>query len=231
MNNTGFRVFTEIKRPDSALVNKFTGLPVANIADCMNRSGVMASRIRKMGKNNLLGVAFTVKTRAGDNLMVHKALQMAQPGDVLIIDAHGDVTNAIMGELMIRTAEQKQLAGVIIDGAVRDIAVLSTLEIPVYAAGVTAAGPFKDGPGEINVPVSVGGIAVNPGDIIVSDDDGIVVISAGDAEEIYENAKIKNDKEADIIKLIMSGTRDYSWIDNSLKSKNCEIIHSTFDGK
>ncbi|QRG79891.1 RraA family protein [Citrobacter sp. R56] len=229
MSNTGFRIFTEFNRPDPTLVNNFNGVPVANIADCMNRSSVMASRICKIGKNNLLGVAFTVKTRAGDNLMVHKALQMALPGDVIIVDARGDVSNAIMGELMIRTAEQKKLAGIIIDGAIRDVAVLSTLDIPVYAVGVTPAGPFKEGPGEINVPISVGGVVVNPGDILVGDDDGVVVISPGDAEEIYEKAKSKGEKEFDLIKLIKEGRRDNTWVDQVLLSKKCEFINSAYN--
>lgn len=228
MSNIGFRVFSKINRPDPNLVSKFKALPVANIADMMNRSNVPDARLRKIGKNNLLGVAFTVKTRAGDNLMVHKALQMAQPGDVIVVDAHGELTNAIMGELMVRTAEQRNLAGIIIDGAVRDVSVLSTLNIPVYASGVTPAGPYKDGPGEINTPISVGGITIHPGDILVGDDDGIVAIRPGDAQEIYEKTLLKNKKEEELVRLIKEGRRDNSWIDRALNEKKCEFIDDIY---
>ncbi|MEC5320503.1 RraA family protein [Brenneria populi subsp. brevivirga] len=229
MSNIGFRVFSKINRPEKAVVEQYKELPVANIADVMNRSRVLSARIKKIGKNNLLGVAFTVRTRAGDNLMVHKALQMALPGDVIIVDACGDTTNAIMGELMVRTAEQKKLAGIIIDGAIRDVAVLSSLDIPVYASGVTPAGPFKDGPGEINIPISVGGVVVNPGDIIVGDDDGVVIINADVAQDVFEKAKEKNDKESELINLIKEGRRDNSWIDKTLESKKCEIIDGYYN--
>ncbi|WP_279028604.1 RraA family protein [Gibbsiella quercinecans] len=228
MSNIGFRVFSKINRPDANLVSKFKALPVANIADMMNRSNVLDARLRKIGASNLLGVAFTVKTRTGDNLMVHKALQMAQPGDVLIVDAHASLTNAIMGELMVRTAEQRNLAGIIIDGAVRDVAVLSTLQIPVYASGVTPAGPYKDGPGEINTPISVGGVTIHPGDILVGDDDGIVVIRPGVAQDIYEKTLIKNKKEEELVRLIKEGRRDNSWIDRALSERKCEFIDDVY---
>ncbi|NVO16182.1 MAG: RraA family protein [Rhodoplanes sp.] len=224
MSNPGFRIYTRIDRPDRALVESFRGLPVANIGDTINRSFILDGRIRKISKGNLLGPAFTVKTRAGDNLMFHKALQMAQPGDIVVVDAHGDCTNSITGELMMQDAARRGLGGIIIDGAIRDVASLREMALPVYAAGVTPAGPYKDGPGEINVPVSVGSVVVRPGDILVGDEDGIVVVRPKDAAEILEKARKKHAAEEATVKAIAAGTRDMSWIDKELKARGCEFI-------
>jgi RraA family protein len=228
MSNIGFRIFTKINRPDAALVEGLRGLPAANIGDCLNRSSMLDARIRKISKGNLIGPAFTVKSRAGDNLLLHKALDMAQPGDVIVFDAHGDVTNAITGELMMQTAVQKKLGGVIIDGAIRDLATLREMDLAIFAAGVTPAGPYKDGPGEINVPVSIGSVVVHPGDILVGDDDGIVVVRQADAAEIAEKARKKQASEDDKMKSIIGGTLNTSWIDKELAAKGCEIIEDTY---
>lgn len=224
MGNSGFRIFTRIDRPDRELVEGFRGLPVANIGDSMNRASMMDARLRRISQVDLLGPAFTVKSRAGDNLMLHKALDMAQPGDVIVFDGHGDLTNAITGELMMQTAIEKKLGGVIIDGAVRDVATLRQLPLPIYAAGVTPAGPYKDGPGEIGVPVTVGSVVVHPGDIVVGDEDGIVVIRPMDAPDILRKTQKKNAAEMDKMAAIKSGTSDVSWIDRELTAKGCEII-------
>jgi len=224
MANSGFRIFTRIVRPDHELVEGFRGMPVANIGDSMNRASMMDARLRRISQVDLLGPAFTVKSRAGDNLMLHKALDMAQPGDVIVFDGHGDLTNAITGELMMQTAIEKKLGGVIIDGAVRDVATLRQLPLPIYAAGVTPAGPYKDGPGEIGVPVTVGSVVVHPGDIVVGDEDGIVVIRPMDAPDILRKTQKKNAAEMDKMAAIKDGTSDVSWIDRELTAKGCEII-------
>ncbi len=225
MSNVGFRIYTQIKRPARDIIKGFRGIPVANISDLMNRSGVLDSRIKKIGGRKLLGSAFTVKTRSGDNLMLHKALQMAEPGDVIVVDAGGELKQAITGEIMMATAAQKGIAGVIIDGAVRDVEALQQMEMPIYAAGVTPAGPHKEGPGEINVPVSVGGVVIRPGDILVGDGDGVVVIRPEDVGDLIEKAHEKHKGERDIMKIIREGKRDYSWIDTELIAKKCEILN------
>lgn len=224
MANAGFRIFTRINRPDPAIVEGFRGLPVANIGDSMNRSSLLDARLRRISRVDLLGPAFTVKSRAGDNLMLHKALDMAQPGDVIVFDGHGDLTTAITGELMMQTAIEKKLGGVIIDGAIRDLAALRELPLPIYAAGVTPAGPYKDGPGEINVPVTVGSVVIHPGDIIVGDEDGIVAIRPGDAADILAKTLKKNAAEVEKMASIKGGTADVSWIGRELAAKGCEII-------
>ena len=228
MANVGFRIFTKIHRPEKELIEEFRGMPVANIADCMNRMSVVDARIQKMSKGTLLGPAFTVKTRSGDNLMFHKALQMAQPGDVIVVDAHGDLTSAITGEIMMRTAIEKQVAGIIVDGAIRDVDTLKEMDLPIYAAGITPAGPYKDGPGEINVPVSIGSVVIRPGDILVGDGDGIVVIRPEDALELIEKTKKKQILEEKTMKEIAEGTRDSSWIDRGLTAKGCEIVEDYY---
>ena len=157
MSNAGFRIYTKIRRPARELVEEFRGLPVANIADEMNRLFCVDARIKPLNHTPLLGTAFTVKAKVGDNLMFHKAIDMAQPGDVIVVDVQGDLTNSLTGEIMMRLAAKRGLAGVVVDGAVRDADALREMEFSVYAAGVTPKGPYKEGPGEINVPVSCGG--------------------------------------------------------------------------
>ncbi|MFD0682262.1 MULTISPECIES: RraA family protein [unclassified Paenibacillus] len=224
MSNAGFRIYTKINRPSSDLVQSFKGLPVANIADSMNRFGCVDAQIKPYNSSPLLGTAFTVKARIADNLLFHKALDMAQLGDIIVVDVQGDLVNAVTGEMMVRYAMSRGIAGFLIDGAVRDVGVLRQIDFPVYAKGATPKGPYKNGPGEINVPVSCGGVVINPGDIIVGDEDGVVVISPNDAAEIAEKAKEKAAKEAASIKKIAEGNADKSWVDRELAALGCEII-------
>lgn len=225
MSNIGCRIFTKINRPGKELVAAFAGLPAANIADEMNRFFCMDARIKPYNTRPLLGTAFTVRTRVADNLFLHKALELAQPGDVIIVDAQGDLSNAITGELMLTQAAVSGLAGVVVDGAIRDCEAVKALEMSVYAAGVTPKGPYKDGPGEINVPVMCGGVVVNPGDIIVGDADGIVVINPQDAPVILEKAKKKMASEQEIIKNTRARVpRTKVWLDKGLAEIGCEII-------
>ena len=225
MSNAGFRIYTKIRRPARELVEEFRGLPVANIADEMNRLFCVDARIKPLNHTPLLGTAFTVKAKVGDNLMFHKAIDMAQPGDVIVVDVQGDLTNSLTGEIMMRLAAKRGLAGVVVDGAVRDADALREMEFSVYAAGVTPKGPYKEGPGEINVPVSCGGVVVFPGDILVGDGDGIVVISPKDALAVLEKAKKKLAQEQATFKAIEEGTLDRSaYSDEAFIKKGCEII-------
>jgi RraA family protein len=229
MSNAGFRIFKKVNRPSKELIEQFRGLPVANIADEMNRFYCVDARIKRVNNAPLLGPAFTVKARIGDNMMFHKALDLAQPGDVIVVDVQGDLVNSITGEIMMRQALKKGLAGIVIDGAVRDVEALQTMDMAIYAAGVTPKGPYKDGPGEINVPVSCGGVVVNPGDILVGDADGIVVIRPQDAPVIAKKAKAKQAKEQDTFKAIEAGTLDRSmYSDEVFLKKGCEIIDDYF---
>ena len=225
MSNVGFRVYKKINRPNKALLDQFKDLPVANIADEMNRLGCMDARIRPLNSSPLVGPALTVKARAGDNLMLHRALDMAEPGDVIVVEDQGDLTHALIGELMMLWAERRGIAGVVVDGAMRDIDVLRGLKIAAYAAGIQPKGPYKAGPGEINVPISCGGVVVNPGDIVVGDADGLLVIRPGDAPAILEKAKGKYKKEMAAREAIKNGSWDRSaYSEEALRAMGCEFI-------
>lgn len=220
----GFRIFTKINRPEKELIEAFKGLPAANVADVMSRFFCVNSAIKSFNNKPLLGTAFTVRARIGDNLLLHKAIAMAQPGDVIIVDGDGDISNAFCGDIMMTECQSLGIAGVIIDGAVRDKADLEKLDMPVYARGVMPKGPFKDGPGEINVPISCGGVVVNPGDIVIGDADGVVIVPPKQAKEIAAKAWKKHETEAASLEQIANGRRDKFWVDKALEAKGCEII-------
>ncbi|SBV96934.1 Dimethylmenaquinone methyltransferase [uncultured delta proteobacterium] len=225
MANPGLRVKMSFTRPDPALVKQFAGIPVANIGDNMNRINCMNARVRPMNSAPLLGCAFTVKVRAGDNLLFHKAIDMAQPGDIVVIDAQNEQSYAIFGELMIMWLRRRGVTGVVVDGCIRDYDAISQMkEISVYATGITPNGPLKEGGGEINFPVMCGGLIVNPGDIIVGDSDGIVVINPADAADVLAKAKAQNAKEAKTMTDIENLAWDRAWVDAALKAKGCEFI-------
>jgi RraA family protein len=195
-----------------------------HLSDSMERLYAGGHQLRPMHKEGkLAGPAFTVRTAAGDNLLVHKALDTAQRGDVIVVDAGGWLENAIIGELMMSRARQRGVAGIVIWGAIRDSAEIAAGTYPVYAAGVTHRGPYKNGPGEINVPVVVGGMPVNPGDIIVGDADGLVAIPQEQAERVLASAKSILEKETASMKQILAGTVDRSWVDKALKEKGYKI--------
>ncbi|MBU9711182.1 RraA family protein [Evansella tamaricis] len=222
MENIGFRVFTLDMRPEKNLLERFKTIATPLISDNLHRLQGTHSDIRPMHKSGkLVGTAFTVKTRAGDNLMVHKALDMAEPGDVIVVDAGGDMTQAILGEIMLRIAEKNGIAGFVIDGAIRDSVAFLKRDYPCYAKGVTHRGPYKEGPGEINVPITLGNMIVHPGDIIVGDEDGVVAVPLAHAEEIVELASAQEKKEQGMFTAIEDGTIDRSWVNEALRNKGC----------
>ncbi|HRP22082.1 MAG TPA: RraA family protein, partial [Alicycliphilus sp.] len=193
----GLRILNRARAVDLALARSFLGVPVANVSDCMARMTAGGARLRPMhGSGAMAGPALTVKTRPGDNLMVHKALELAAPGDVIVVDAGGDLTNAIIGEIMVGDAVQRGLGGIVINGAIRDAAALRAGGFPVFAAGVTHRGPYKDGPGEINVPIAIDGMVIEPGDLIIGDDDGLLCVPYAEAESLLAAAQAKQEVEA-----------------------------------
>ena len=217
----GFRILPSPKRADPKLLERLRALPVSNVSDNMQRShGTNLEPIHRSGR--MVGTAFTVRTRPGDNLMVHKAIDMAAPGDVIVVDAGGALENALIGELMAGWARKRGVAGFVIDGAIRDSEALAEGDFPVYAAGVTHRGPYKDGPGEINVVVSVAGMVVRPGDLVAGDHDGVVAIPAEEAERVIVAAEAQNRKEQAALAAIEAGTWDRSWVDGALKARGCD---------
>jgi regulator of RNase E activity RraA len=169
------------------------------------------------------GPALTVRTRPGDNLMVHKAIDMAEPGDVIVVDAGGELSNAMIGEIMTTVAERRGVAGFVIDGAIRDSAAVRAGSFPVFAAGIAHRGPYKDGPGEINCAISIAGMVVEAGDLIVADDDGVLCIPFSDVDAILRQAIAKSEAEGKMMEAIRNGALDRSWIDDTLRRGGCEI--------
>lgn len=219
----GFRIHAAQRRADDTLMDRFENVVTPHLSDNMSRLIGAGATLRPMHKSGrLIGNALTVRVRAGDNLMVHKAIDIAQPRDVIVVDAGGDLTQAIIGELMMRHAQKRGVAGFVINGAIRDLGTIGNDNYPIYAAGVTHRGPYKDGPGEINVPVVVGGMVVHPGDIIVGDEDGVVAVPLDSAEELLELASKHRAKEDKTMADILAGTVDRGWVDKLLREKGCE---------
>lgn len=220
----GFRIAKRARKAPVEMVSRFAALPVANISDCMSRMSAGGARLRPMhGGGVMAGVALTVRSRPGDNLMLHKALDLAEPGDVVVCDAGGDLTNALIGELMVAHAIKRGLAGVVINGAIRDAAALRAGSFPVFAAGITHRGPYKDGPGEINVPIAIDGMVIEPGDVVVGDDDGIVAVPFQAMAAVLAAAEAKHAAEDKQMADIKAGRSDRSWIDAMLMKLNCVI--------
>lgn len=220
----GLRILQRARSVDLALARQFLDVPVANVSDCMSRMTAGGARLRPMhGSGRMAGPALTVKTRPGDNLMVHKALQLAVPGDVIVVDAGGDLTNAIIGEIMVGDAVLRQLGGIVINGAIRDAGALRAGDFPVFAAGVTHRGPYKDGPGEINVPIAIDGMVIEPGDLVIGDDDGLLCVPYAEAANLLAAAQAKQEVEARMVAGIADGSYDRGWVDATLKRLNCQM--------
>lgn len=220
----GLRILKRKRAVAVDVARKFLEVPVANVSDCMSRMFAGGARLRPMhGGAPMAGPAFTVKTRPGDNLMIHKALWMASPGDVIVVDGGGDLTNALVGEIMVGAAAKRGLAGMVLNGAIRDAKALREGDFPVFAAGVTHRGPYKDGPGEINVPIAIDGMVIEPGDLVIGDDDGLLCVPFDEVDALYEATRKKMKQEAEQIAAIQAGTNDIAWIDQTLARLGCPI--------
>lgn len=198
MAETMHEVVTTIDRPEQSVVEGFHGIPTPILADVTTKyENAMSSDIEPVWDSpTMAGTALTVKTYPGDNLMIHKAVTLAEPGDVLVVDANGYTEAGLFGELLSRSCQSHDLQGTVIDGAVRDVEEIGDLEYPVYARGVSPKGSYKAHPGSINVSISCGGLDVAPGDIVVGDGQGVVAVSQDDADAVLEAAEAKLDEEA-----------------------------------
>lgn len=219
------KIIKDFKRPDRKILEQFKDMPVANIDDNMGRIAAVRANICRVNKGHLVGTAFTVKVPQGDNLMFHAAMDLAKPGDVIVIDAGGFGDRAIFGELMATYCKKRGLAGLICDGAIRDRDELAEMKnFPIFAISATPNGPYKNGPGEINTPVVIGDKVVHPGDIIVGDGDGVIIISPDIAKEVIAATKTVQAKEAKIkSNILKKGTYDRPWVADLLKKIGCEI--------
>src|SRR5688500_5446496 len=222
--SASLRILDIPRRPEPRLVAEFAKMVTPHLSDSMERLYAGGPQLRPMYKGaTLAGPAFTVKTAPGDNLLVHKALDLARPGDVVVVDAGGFPDHAIIGELMAAHARQRGIAGLVIWGAIRDSAELGAASYPVFACAVTHRGPYKNGPGEINVPIAMGGMPVSPGDIVVGDADGLVAIPQDQAERVLASAKAILAKEIAAMKQMQDGTVDRGWVDKALKEKGYRV--------
>ena len=216
----GFQILQRQRVIDPSVVKAFKDLPVACVSDCMQRMFAGGPDLRPMHNGHpMAGVAFTVKVRPGDNLMIHKAIQLAGPGDVLVVDGGGDLTNALIGEIMTSAAHAKGIVGMVIYGSVRDAGYLKTQDFGVFACGVTHRGPYKDGPGEINVPLALGGMVIHPGDLILGDEDGVLCVPIDHASVLLKDTQLRVEQETAILEQIRSGTYQNAWIDKAVKDK------------
>ena len=219
MPKLGFRVLPAPPRLPDGLVDQFRGLASPNVADAMGRFNFMDPGIVSRTGLPLCGRAVTVSARPADNLMVHKALQLGEPGDIVVVSTCGNTTSAVFGGLMCETAAAARLGGIVVDGAIRDVDDLTRLRFPAFSRSVCPGGCDKDGPGEINVPISCGGTVVAPGDIVVGDVDGLAVVPYANAAEVLELVRQLCDRERARIAEIRSGTLFRPEIDEALKKK------------
>lgn len=231
--SVGKRVYLKRNLPDPEVVAGFSSIPASNISDCMERDSAMNPRIHLISSPDhevTAGPALTVKCRAGDNLTLHIAMEIAQEGDVIVVSNEEDDTRAIMGEIIFSYLFYgKKVAAIIVDGPVRDSAAVKDWPWPVYCTGTTPGGPYKEGPGEVNVPIACGGISVNPGDVIVCDPDGVIVIPRRDAPQILEAARafqIQDEAKAAKAKL-EAGKR--AWVAEAIEKKGYEIIDGVYE--
>ncbi len=221
--SVGFRILKRQRKVATEVVERFARLPVANVSDSMSRMTGGGARLRPMHRaRGLAGPAFTVKVPPGDNLMVHKAIALAEPGDIIVVDAGGDLTNAITGEMMLMQMIKRGVAGLIINGAIRDAGYIRNQDFPVFAAGVTHRGPYKNGPGEINVPIAIDGMVIEPGDLIIGDDDGLLCVPFNQTDAVFKAATAKFETEQRQVANIQAGTHDPSWVDKQLRELKCE---------
>jgi regulator of RNase E activity RraA len=215
----GFRIVDGVERTPVQLVEAFRGKAAPNVGDAMGRFHFMDPEIVSRTGLPLCGVAVTVSARPGDNLMVHKALEVARPGDVVVVSTNGNTTSAVFGELMGHTAVGAKLGGVVVDGAIRDVEGLKALGLAAFSRTVTPGGCDKDGPGEINVPVSCGNTVVMPGDVVLGDEDGVVVVPREDATEVLERVRALEEREQTRIAAIKGGELFKAEIDETLRKK------------
>jgi 4-hydroxy-4-methyl-2-oxoglutarate aldolase len=214
----GFRVRADWPRPDAALLAAFASASSAQVADCMSRLGGMDVGIKPVWPSpRIVGAALTVWCHSGDNLMLHKALSLAQPGDIVVMNTQGNTNNSGFGELTATSAVKVGVRGVIVDGTVRDVEAFQALRLPVYARGICPNGCNKDGGGEVGTIIACGGVAVRPGDVIIADRDGIAVVPLEDAAEVAGLTKGQIEREEKRLAEIEKGVIVRPEIDETLR--------------
>ena len=221
----GFVINPRSKGPSDMWLERFRSVPTSWVSDVVGRS------IGTIGLNAyhndtslmMVGRAFTVRVRPGDNLMIHKALQLVEENDVIVVDGGGDVTQALIGGNIQITGHYKKIAGFVLDGAIRDLADWARGTMPIWARAHTHRGPSKDGPGEINVPITCGGMLVNPGDLVIGDADGVMAVGADTLETLWPLVEKQRDKEFKTAQGNKVGDIDPERFDSILRAKGCPV--------
>lgn len=219
----GFRIRLDFPRLDADTVQGFAAFGTPDISDLLNRLYAIDPQITCLAGGPVVGLACTVRTYPGDNLMVHKCLDVARPGDVVVINAGVGRSNAVLGDIISTKATHRGIAGFVIDGLIRDLPDIRPLDFPVYARGTTPMGPLHRGPGEINYPVACGGVVVNPGDVIVADEAGVVVVPQGIAKDLLERLRSKAEAGQAYIEAVQRGEFSNAWVDTQLEAQGCPV--------
>lgn len=223
------KVVHNINRPATDLVEQFDGIPSAIISDVTSKyEHTMSHEIKPVWSvPSMVGTAVTVKTYPGDNLMIHKAITMTEPGDVLVVDANGYCEAGLVGELLSLSCKTNGLNGIVIDGAVRDVPEIANLKFPVYSCGVSPKGSYKGHPGSINVPISCSNLPVEPGDIIVGDQDGVARIKPENAQNVLADATAKLDAEQELQDQINAGEYLFDIAGHDETYANLDLVEVT----
>lgn len=221
----GFRVRLDFSRLDADLMGEFLEFETPDISDQLNRLYSVDPEIHCLtdSHHRLCGPVCTVKVFPGDNLMVHKALDVAQPGDIVVIDARGSRMNAVLGDLICTKARHRGIAGFVVDGLVRDMPGILELDFPVFARGTTPIGPLHRGPGEINYPICCGGMVVNPGDVLIADAAGIVVVPQEIVTELLQRLNEYKASQASYLAAVQRGEFSNKWVDTLLEHHACPV--------
>lgn len=212
-------IVREFERVPAEVVRQASAYQAAILADVAGRRGALHGRIQALRPHmKLAGTALTVEVRPGDNLMIHAAMSLARPGDVLVIDGKADQTSALMGTIMMTACQKLGIAGVVVDGAVRDSLEIEEMGFPVFSVGTNPNGPTKLVPGRIGHPVTVGGVTVHAGDFILGDADGVVVVERDKIASLLPLAEKKVKDEAARIAAILQGDTAARWLDSALRA-------------
>lgn len=207
------RVYTQVERIPAALCERATQLSTADVHEAMGpnaRSGLMTPRMRALNRGlTVAGSAITAVCAPGDNLMMHRALYLAQRGDVLVVVTHAESSGAQWGDVAAHYAATKGLAGVVVQGCIRDTNTLERMRFPVWSTLISPARPLKAGHGSVNTPVSCDGVLVHPGDLVIADGDGVVVVPHADADAVVEAAFARMGRDEAAIRAVAEGAHPW----------------------
>jgi 4-hydroxy-4-methyl-2-oxoglutarate aldolase len=224
-NPPALTVRRNFPRPAEALVARFRDVPTGWVVDANGRRGALDYRIRPLTRAvRFCGVALTVHSRARDNLTPYAAIEHARPGDVMVVAADAYEEASVVGDILVGMAKNKGVAALITDGMARDVDGLNAVGIPIFARGLSPNSPYKDGPGEIGLPVAIGGVTVNPGDLVVGDQDGIVVVAREALAAVADALAEVKAKEAKMDELVRKGATSGPWLAQALEEKGVRYL-------